>query len=156
MPIETKATLARALESVIKTMASLPSEIVDPQDIPDIEQPMVHAHIGFTGESTGEIGLLFDPVLASLAAARILGIEDQDLLLEDMIEDAVKEMLNVVCGQFLTMTFGEVPVFSLTVPHVFPLSVPACQALLQSPNVTAFMVNGYTLLGHARIKSSAG
>jgi len=155
MPSKPEENLAQALESVINTMASLPLEIVDPRDLPDMEAPLVHAHINFTGESSGEIGLLFDPPLASLLAARILGLEDKDQLLDDMIEDAVKELLNVVCGQFLTMSFGETPVFSLTVPHVFPLGVPACRALLKGPHVIAFLVNGYTLLGHTRIRPAA-
>jgi two-component system chemotaxis response regulator CheY len=147
--------LAQALESVIKTMASLPVEIIDPRDLPDMDAPLLHAHIGFAGEVSGEIGLLFDPALATLLAARILGIESGDQLLEDMIEDAIKELLNVVCGQFLTMSFGETPVFSLTVPHVFTLGAPACRALLKGPHVISFLVNGYTLLGHTRIKPAA-
>lgn len=146
--------MAQALESVIKSMASLPAEIVDPRDIPEINDPLLHAHIGFTGEHTGEIGLLLDPALASLLAQRILDVESPDLLLEDMIEDAVNEVLNVICGQFLTSAFGETPVFSLTVPHAFPLGVLASRAILQNPQVTAFMVNGYTLLGYARIKQA--
>jgi len=155
MPNKLKDNLAHALESVVKTMASLPVETVDPRDLPDMEASLLHAHIGFAGKSSGEIGLLFDPALAALLAARILGLEDRDQLLDDMIEDTVKELLNVVCGQFLTMSFGETPVFTLTVPHVFPLGAPACRALLKGPHVIAFLVNGYTLLGHSRISPAA-
>jgi len=155
MPNKPEENLAQALESVINTMASLPVETIDPRDLPDMDASLVHAHIIFTGESSGEIGLLFDPSLASLLAARILGIDAKDQLLDDMVEDAVKELLNVVCGQFLTLSFGETPVFSLTVPHVFPLGAPACRALLKGPHVIAFLVNGYTLLAHTRIKQPA-
>ena len=155
MPNRLEDNLAHALESVIKTMASLPVETVDPRDLPEMEAPLLHAHIGFAGKESGEIGLLFDPDLATLLAARILGLEDKGQLLDDMIEDAIKELLNVACGQFLTTSFGETPVFSLTVPHVFPLGVPACRALLKGPRVRAFLVNGYTLLGHTRIKPAS-
>jgi len=155
MPGKPEVNLARALESVIDTMASLPVETIDPRDLPDMEASLVHAHISFAGENSGEIGLLFDPDLASLLAARILGLEAKDQLLDDMVEDAVKELLNVVCGQFLTLSFGETPVFSLSVPHVFQLGAPACRALLKGPHVIAFLVNGYTLLGHTRIRPAA-
>lgn len=152
MPTDFNQTLALALGSVIKSMAALPAEIVDHGEIPAINAPLLHAHIGFTGEHAGEIGLLLDPALAALLAQRILGVESPDLLLEDMIEDAVNEVLNIVCGQFLSMAFGETPVFSLTVPHAFPLGVLASRAILQNPQVTAFMVDGHTLLGYARVK----
>ncbi len=56
--------------------------------------------------------------LSAELAVNILGVDDEDELEEGDAADAVKELVNVICGQLLTSMFGTETVFQLTIPTV--------------------------------------
>jgi chemotaxis protein CheY-P-specific phosphatase CheC len=90
--------------------------------------------------------------LASQIAARILGLGSMDDVYDDMIEDAVRELINVVCGHFVTLMYGYTPVLKISMPKVFLLGSPACNVLLANPNVCTIMVDDFPLLGLVRVR----
>jgi len=135
-------------------MAGMSAEITDTRDVPPFETPVINARIAFSGPCSGDLGLMIEQPLAELIGTNMLGFAPGEHLIQDMIDDAVKELLNVVCGQFITSMFGSKPVFSLNIPQVFPLSAPVCNALVQSSPLLAFRVQGFTLLGSVRIRKA--
>lgn len=151
-----RQAMEQAVTSVITAMAGISAEVIEAREIPPFEAPLVNARIAYNGPYSGDLGLMIEQPLAELIGTHMLGFGPGEHLIQDMIDDAVKELLNVVCGRFLTLMFGNKPVFSLNVPQVFPLGSQVCNALLQSTPLIAFRVEGYALLGSIRIKKSGG
>lgn len=147
-----REAMQRAVKSVFQNMTGSAADMADPDAVPPFEKELIHARITYEGDYSGDLGLLIDPSLASMLSARILGLGTDADLSRDIVEDAMKELLNVICGQFLTIMFGEKLLFSLSVPHVFPLSVQACNMLRTSSPSVVFNVEGQTVLGHVRVK----
>ena len=145
--------MENAVISVLNDMASTRVSVIRPEDPPCFEHSLIHAHITFEGPSSGELGLLMGPAFAADLASRILGMDESKDLLHDMVLDGVKELLNVVCGQFLTQRFGYEPAFTLGVPRVFPLSAQACNVLLTGPSILIFQSGGSILPAYVRVKS---
>ncbi|HPW69640.1 MAG: chemotaxis protein CheX [Desulfomonilia bacterium] len=144
--------MENAVVSVLNDMAATRAAMIRPEELPCFGQTLIHAHITFEGPSSGELGLLMDPDFAAELASRILGVDEKGDLLQEMVVDAVKELLNVICGQFLTQRFGYEPAFTLGVPRVFPLSAQACNVLLTSPSILIFQSNDSIVPAYVRVK----
>jgi len=144
--------MENAVVSVLNDMAATRAAVIKPEKLPCFDQTLMHAHITFEGQSSGELGLLMDPGFAAELASRILGVDKSGDLLQEMIVDAVKELLNVICGQFLTQRFGYEPAFTLGVPRVFPLSAQVCNALLKGPSILIFQSGDFIMPAYVRVK----
>jgi len=145
----------KAVVSVLKDMAATCAEMAESGDVPRFDRPLVHAHIAFDGHRSGELGLLMDPEFAAEIASRMLGMDCGESLLQETVLDAVKELLNVVCGQFLTLRFGDEQSFSLGVPQVFTLSAQACNILLSQSPMMLFQVGSHILPAYVRERHKA-
>lgn len=74
--------------------------------------------IGYRGTVSGTLRMRCTRRFATQLAANLLGIDDSDENADSSAEDAVKEFMNIVCGQFVTAMFGTEEVFDLTIPEV--------------------------------------
>jgi chemotaxis protein CheY-P-specific phosphatase CheC len=144
--------LMEALGHVLVSMVAMSPRIAGAKDMPEMKGEALNVRIDYTGKHAGELGLIMEQPLASRIAARILGLEKTDDLFDDMLEDAVRELINVVCGHFVTLMYGYSPILKVSTPKVFRIGSPACNMLLTNPNVCTFMVDEYPLLGLVRIK----
>ncbi len=70
----------------------------------------------FTGGQSGEFHLWANSGFAAQAAANMLGIDENGDLARDKGPDAMKELLNMITGNFLTAAFGDVPKFEQGLP----------------------------------------
>jgi CheY-specific phosphatase CheX len=62
--------------------------------------------------------------------------------------DALKELLNVLCGNLLTAFAGEEPVFDLAVPETMPFSPEDWEGLKRLPVTVSYTVDEYPVLLH--------
>jgi len=141
-----------ALGHVLVTMVSMSPCAAQAKDMPEIKGEALNVRIEYSGKHSGELGLIMERPLASLIAARILGLENANDVFDDMIDDAMRELINVVCGHFLTLMYGYTPVFKNSVPKVFRINGAACTMLLSNPNICTFIVDGFPLLGQVRTR----
>lgn len=72
--------------------------------------------ITYHGSASGQIVLLMPHTLSIELAANILGIDEDDDFAEEDAPDAMKEVLNVICGQMLTTVYGVDEIFTLSIP----------------------------------------
>lgn len=144
--------LTEALGHVLVSMVSMSPCIMKGQDMPEMKSDALNVRIEYSGEHRGELGLILEKPLASRFAARILGLDDPHEVYDDMIEDALKELLNVVCGHFVTLMYGYAPVMKISLPRVFTIGSAACNMLRTNPNVCTFMVDEAPLIGQIRIR----
>ena len=113
----------------------------------------MHATVSFSGDRSGSLGISTSPDLCVQLAANILGLDPDD---GDSIEDAsdaLKELLNIACGQFLTATFGDVPIFELSPPSVSEIDETEWKTLLENEETIGIMVDDVPAIVYAFFKS---
>jgi chemotaxis protein CheY-P-specific phosphatase CheC len=152
MPDTPSQYLTEALSHVLMSMVSLSPRVMEAADMPEVKGDALNVRIEYTGEHAGELGLIIEKPLATLMAARILGMEHTKDVYDDMIEDALRELLNVVCGHFVTLMYGYAPVLKISLPKVFTIGSAVCNVLRTNPNVCTFMVEDSPLLGQVKVK----
>lgn len=121
-------------------------EELAPEAFPPDESEWVEARMAFTGPFNGRLSLALPKGAEMEMAANFLGKDVDDPEVAGCAEDALKEILNVVCGHLLTTLAGEEPVFDLSIPKVFPLSQQECEAIAANPEVHGFDMEGRPVL----------
>lgn len=153
MTASSREYLAEALGHVFVSMAGLPVRSLEADMTPDMRSDALNVKIEFTGGGSGEIGIVMERPLASLVTCRILGRSDAPSPSEDtLIEDALKELANVVCGHFVTLMYGYTSVFKISIPRVLLIGSAACNMLKTNPDVSTFVVESHPLLATVRIR----
>lgn len=89
--------------------------------------------LNFTGTPSGEIRMWVGSEFARLTAANMLGIDTESDEARTKGLDALKELLNMIAGNFITEAYGETPVFVLGLP----MSLPANQKARDTENPDA-------------------
>ncbi len=81
------------------------------------------ATIAYRGPDCGTLRLCCTSEFARLLAANLLGVDPQEEPAGAKAADSVKELMNVLCGQFVTAVHGTEHVFDLSLPQIRELSV---------------------------------
>ena len=102
---------------------------------------MQRADLTFNGSVvSGIVSIILPEPLTLELAANILGAEPEEDFVKEQAHDALGELLNVLCGQFLTTVKGEDPIFNLGVPQVNGIDNDQWQDLLKLDCTTLLMV----------------
>ncbi|MEW6260166.1 MAG: chemotaxis protein CheX [Thermodesulfobacteriota bacterium] len=109
------ATLMKVASEMLESLAfmfSTPEGTdFDPPDIGEFRILFVEFHGPFSGKL---VLMAAEETLPELTAS-MLGVEESEIMSEHM-EDALKETLNVVCGNLLPRIAGEQAVFNISSP----------------------------------------
>ena len=101
--------------------------IEDSAEVPERAET-VGASIQWFGPQNGKLILLVDRNLLNELASNMLGATDEAEFTAEQSVDALKEVLNMICGNFLTSCYGEQSVFDLTPPEwMSPVVVQSAQ-----------------------------
>ena len=121
MKTNEKEKIITSFCNVLETMAFMFSEVIDKNDITDYPKDVIQAEMNFSGYKSGSLKLLVPIEMCLEISANTLGKDFDEALRMVKASDAVKELLNITCGKFLTELYGTEPVFDLTPPEVtFP------------------------------------
>lgn len=115
---ETLDALIAAVQAVLSVQAFM---VAEPMDIDLLEAPgesCLRATIRYSGVADGGMALVFPVSLAAELAANMLGVPADESDDRSDAADALMELLNIACGQYLTRRYGTAPVFTLTIPQV--------------------------------------
>ena len=82
------------------------------------EETLQAVEIFFTGPVCGCIVIACHKDFMTTLAANVLGIDEEKLEKDSDRIDALKEFLNILCGNFLTSLTGTGEVFDLSIPKV--------------------------------------
>jgi CheY-specific phosphatase CheX len=95
---------------------------VYPPEVTNLEGgfPPMAASISFKGPVNGRLILAVSPEILTLLATSMLGLDFGDEVGEDGKNDALLEVLNMMCGNVLTGIHGSEPVFDLCPPELIP------------------------------------
>jgi chemotaxis protein CheY-P-specific phosphatase CheC len=142
MPEQQTATLATIFSEVLANLAFMFSD--DHQGEPDPQAQWLRTTIGYEGPNhTGTLCFTCPDGFAALLAANLLGVDPLDAKAENTACDAVKEFMNIVCGQFVTAQFGTEDVFNLTIPNVTVLDEPPSFDESGSGDISVLSVEGH-------------
>lgn len=132
--------LAEVFSSVLERESFMFAAPMDKSEVVSSSE-MFEADISFSGENVaGNLSLVLPKPLTLELAGNMLGAEPEEEFVQEQASDALGELLNVLCGQFLTTVEGEVPIFDLGVPVVTPLTNDQWQELLRQEFTSVLMV----------------
>ncbi len=112
-----KETIYRVAEDVLEKLAFLFSFREDERDHMDYATAMA-ASVSFGGEFEGSLIMAVSEDVLPELAANMLGIEEQTTPAEQ--QDALKELINVVCGNLLPEIAGKKNLFNVNPPTIIP------------------------------------
>ena len=132
---------------VFEKLAFMFGEVADREEISRAATDYARVSMAFSGQSAKGTLLLAVPAdFSAEIAANVLGVDPDDELVATQADDALKEMLNVICGNLLTAVVGEQPVFDLTVPVVSSLDADGWSSLLHRLDTRVFLVDDNPVL----------
>ena len=105
----------------------------------------VHVTITFSGSVSGAICLAAPAELCRTLAMNILGVEESELT-ADSPTDAMKEISNIICGEFVVAVYGNKEVFNLTVPVATEICHGKWQEMVADREAFLLNVDGLPLL----------
>ncbi len=126
---------------VIESLAFMFGDAAENGELPASQGDCVLASMTFSGPISGRLELAVPGEMRPEIAANVLGVDPDDELVLMGADDALKELLNVVCGQVLTRMAGDEPVFDLSVPEVSDLEASAWAAMAQTPGVAKVLID---------------
>ena len=139
MSEDVRETIIDSFTDVLEKMAFM---FVEEADEDETEAPgAVKAEMHFSGAHTGSLIIAISHETANELASNVLGVEPDDENIEELRNDAVRELLNVTCGNLLTAHYGEEPVFDLSVPEVATIDEAAWNAFVNAPDAIALLVD---------------
>ena len=101
--------------------------------------------ISYQGPVRGTLQLRCPREFSVLLVANLLGTDVEDDGAESKADDAVKEFMNVLCGQFITATHGAEDFFDLAIPEIHELAEAPDPPGAAATHASTLSVSGHRL-----------
>jgi CheY-specific phosphatase CheX len=141
----------KAVDRVLGHMASMSCRVTDSYEMPKMHNEALNVSINYRGDHSGELGLIMERPLAARITCRTLGLENDFDVLDEMIEDVMRELINVTCGQFVTLMYGNRIAFKVSVPRVFRIGSKVCNMLFSNPDAYTFIIDEEPVLATVKL-----
>ncbi len=105
-----------AVQLVFQTMLSM--EITDAPEAQAAPPIDVFSSVGFIGEVTGSVYLGVDTLLSHTITSRMLGIAQDEIESEEMVNDVMGEVSNMIVGQVKSRLCDDGYSCTLTIPSI--------------------------------------
>ncbi len=140
MKSEYETILTEVFCDVLMKYAFMFGDALPKDEFPPGDGDYMQAAITFSGHRSGALEISAPVDACVELAANVLGkdLDDDDSM--DDAPDALKELINIVCGQFLTAAFGEGPVFDLLPPSISTMDETDWENLVDNEKTVGFMV----------------
>ena len=145
METKTKEILIESVTNVFEKFAFMFTDTESDADTNKSAETFMHASITFNGKSRGVITVTATKSLCVELATNVLG-EDIDEETSSAPEDALKEVLNIVCGAVVVELYGEKEVFDLTVPTIYKISWEKWEELAAEPGIIKLYIDDEPIL----------
>lgn len=145
MSDERKTILTRVFTDVLEQMAFMFGDRSSPEEFQACFDEMILARMDYRGDLRGTLWLAVPVAMCPELAANFLGTDPENAVERRIYVDALKELLNVTCGNVLTAIAGEEPVFDLTVPEVTELTDSDREAILEDESTAFLTVDEYQI-----------
>ena len=137
MPEDIETAVLDSAARVFETSAFM--SVFPWEDGNELPMPDIAATMDFCGHSKGRVTLQLASRILDMLAENMLGEPPEGDDADEKRQDALKEVLNMICGNFLTEWAGESPVFELSPPIIVDINAPeVCEG---SPAPCSVMFN---------------
>lgn len=109
--------------------------LVDPAEDTKIfqsEEPFYFGTVDFAGPKKGTVCIVVQDNFMDSLTKNLLGLEPAAQVTEADKQDALKEMSNVLTGNFLTEAFGNTDVFDVVLPLVHKVGYDVVEKVLKN------------------------
>jgi len=132
--------------SVLERLAYMFAEPVTKEEMPSEVSGLIQVNIDFSGHTHGKLTLVATENICSELMVNMLGSDPDDELDGQLLHDAIKELLNVMCGRLLTEIAGHDPIFDLSSPEVNEVDSQEWTTLLNESDAVRFLVDDIPVL----------
>jgi CheY-specific phosphatase CheX len=122
MPENIETAVFESAAHVFETSAFM--SVYPWEDGNELPMPDIAATMSFSGHSNGNLTLQLVSRVLDMLAENMLGEPPEGEDADEKRRDALKEVLNMICGNFLTQWAGEDPVFELSPPSIVEIDSP--------------------------------
>ena len=149
---QTPSSVESTFINVVEQLTFMFGEETDCSEIEVAPEPWVEARIGFTGDIAGTLAVVVPESLRPEIAANILGLDTEGLDTKEVLDDALGEVLNVVCGHVIMTLAGDHANFDLATPVITQLDRDTLDAYLADTDTTAYLLDDEPLLLSLQLK----
>jgi hypothetical protein len=115
----TQATRPDLHAVVMDVLGELAFMVTDDQSLePPVGTVWMQGEVTYYGPLAGTVRCWCTRAFAARLSANLLGLEPEDGEAQFAAEDAVREFMNVLCGQLVTKWHGTGTIFNLSIPKV--------------------------------------
>lgn len=140
-----RETLSQVAQDILRATAFAFGDPCAPAELPECGPAAIKARLRFQGHVSGELILAMPPDLCASLAADIL-TEDAAELGVEQTHDAIKELLNVIAGNWLTAVHGDQPAFALSTPLAETVEAAEWGRLCSHDESVGVVIDGRPLL----------
>ncbi len=116
MSEQIKQSLSRVAEEVMEKLAFMMS-FPEAEEAAGSDEPLAAASISFSGAFKGILIVAVSAQMLPRLTGNMLGLDDDEKTTEEQQQDALKELINVICGNFLP-DIGKQDAFHIEPPRV--------------------------------------
>ena len=146
------ATLVDVAIQVLEQQAFMFGEPCAKEELETAADIFLHAHMEFSGPACGTVGIEAPAEVCAELAANMLGVDVDDSLAAEDAEDALRELLNVVCGQLLTTAYGAALVFDLSIPQMEKIDRVDWETQVDATATSTLLVDDEPFLVYLKLK----
>ena len=133
--------LCSTFSEVVEQLTFMFGEVVPKDEAHTPGMLFTQATMSFSGDLTGTLSVAVPSDVTAEIAANILGIEPEDIESETMMNDALGEMLNVVCGHVIMAMVGKDANFKLVTPVTDFVSEEHYAHMMASDDYTTLLLD---------------
>lgn len=126
-----------------EVLASLAFMFTDDEEAAtSTEDQWLETTICYDGPAAGMLRFRCTREFSISLSANLLGMDPEEPDAESNADDAAKEFMNIICGQFITTEYGTGDVFNITIPEIKELPEEPQWSDDCHPNASTLSVDG--------------
>lgn len=146
MRADLQDTVKKICFDVLEQLAFMFCEELEKTDIQNSDEDFLKATMVFSGHHGGAVDIIVPRQLTPALVYNILGMDEEDIIESDIAEDALKELLNTLCGRMLPALFTDVETFDLHPPEISSVNKKQWLEMLDREDSIAFAIEDSPVL----------
>ena len=148
-------TVEETFCQVMEMQTFMRPERVEPDTLNLGDRDFLCVSLSFSGAARGRIWIAGPAEFAHEIAANFLGMDADDLFVQENSEDALKEVLNITSGNLLTSLYGVQSLFDLSVPDSHHVPPDAVAELAVAAGSLSFQVEDFPVFLRVALEAEA-
>jgi hypothetical protein len=140
MQSETRDKISSTFLEVVEQLTFMFGMPIPREELPPLEGDAYRTAMTFQGDVSGQLSMVVPVDMTAEIAGNILGLDPEDVHPGVMLTDALKEVLNVVCGHVIMALAGHGANFKLETPSLDKVEAEEWRELLVNDHHCGFLL----------------